>query len=144
LTVDFNANDRLQVGFEYNFLVQELGFRGTYVLSSETASRPMIHLNTSSDRIGTPEGYQQVSLTVAKNISGTPFAPYVSLTYSGFEKGFVVPFGINIQFGRTWNLLAMNDGRKSHLLLNHSFADFYVQVGLIWLREPSVTVGWGF
>lgn len=132
------------MGVEYNFLVKELDFRGTYVLSSETTTRPMIHLNTSSDRIGTPKGYQQVSLTVARSIAGTRFSPYVSLTYSGFEKRFVFPFGINFQLGHTWNLLAMNDGRKSHLLLNHTFGDRYVQVGLIWLREPAITVGWGF
>ncbi len=104
----------------------------------------MIHVNTSSDRIGTPRGHQQVSLTAAKGIPGTNIAPYVSLTYSGFEKGFVFPFGLNYQIDENWSVLGMNDGRKSHVMVNYSAKSFYVQAGLIWIKHPAVTVGWGF
>ena len=38
----------------------------------------------------------------------------------------------------------MNDGRKSHLMLNYSTRDYYVQLGWIWLKHPSITIGWGF
>jgi len=138
------VDERLQIGFEYNFLVQEIGFRGTYILATESATRPMIHLGTSSDRIGTPEGYQQVSLTFAKTVPGTSLAPYLSVTYSAFERGLVFPFGVNVQLDRGWSVLVMNDGRKSHVLLNYMARDFYVQGGLIWMKHPAVTIGWGF
>lgn len=104
----------------------------------------MVHLNTSSDRIGTPKGYEQVSLTFAKGIGGTALAPYLSVTYSEFERGFVFPFGINYQINPSWSVLGMNDGRKSHLMLNYAAKDYYVQLGWIWLRHPSITIGWGF
>lgn len=143
-TADYNISDRLQVGFEYNFLVQELGFRGSWILQHENEQRPMVHLNTSSDRIGTPKGYEQVSLTIAKGIKGAPLAPYASVTYSGFEKKLVFPFGLNYQINSNWSLLGMHDGRKSHLMLNYSTRYTYVQIGWIWLKHPSITIGWGF
>lgn len=143
-TLDYNVNPRVQVGFEYNFVVEEFGLRATWVLNRETEREPMIHLNTSSDRIGTPPGYQQVSLTFAKAIPNTPLAPYVSLTYSGFDKKLLLPFGINVQLAANWSLLGLNDGRKSHILLTYSRENYYLQAGYIWLKRPSFTIGWGF
>lgn len=143
-TADYNVNDRFQVGIEYNPLVGEIGPRSSWILQHENEQRPMFHLNLSSDRIGTPKGYEQVSLTVAKGITGTPFAPYASITYSGFEKRLVFPFGMNYQINSNWSLLGMHDGRKSHLMLNYSTKDYYVQLGWIWLKHPSITIGWGF
>ena len=143
-TLDYNVNDRVQLGFEYNTLVGEIGFRGSYVVQSGEGGRAQIHLNTSSDRIGTPEGYQQLSLTVAKPIKGLPIAPYASLTYSGFDKKLVFPFGASLQIDKNWSAIFMNDGRKSHALLTYSAKDFYVQAGWIWFKHPSITIGWGF
>jgi hypothetical protein len=134
----------LQLGFEYNPSVGEYGFRGTWVAVHETEKTPMIHINTSSDRIGTPAGHQQASITVAKSIPNSLFAPYVSLTYSGFEKKLIFPFGVNCKLHENWNLIAMNDGRKSHLLLTFSQKDFYLQAGWIWFKHPMLTMGWGF
>lgn len=108
----------------------------------ESDHRPQIHFGTSSDRIGTPKGRQQYSLTVAKTISGTRLAPYASLTYSEFNRGLVYPFGLNIQLAEGWGVLAMNDGIKSHLMLNFSSRELYAQLGWIWLKHPSLTVGW--
>lgn len=142
LIVDRNLNDRLSLGLEYNSLVEEFQFRGTWVALAESAKDPQIHLGTSSDRIGTPEGKLQYSVTIGKSLAGTPLAPYVSLTYSEFNKGLVYPFGLNYQLTRNWGLLAMNDGSKSHLMLNFSARDYYAQLGWIWLRHPSVTLGW--
>lgn len=144
LTVDYNVTPLLTLGLEYNFLVEELGFRGSYVLQRETEKLPQVHFNTSSDRIGTPEGYQQYSLTFAKALPGTPISPYVSVTYSGFDDQLVFPFGVNLQLGEQWSLLGMNDGRKSHLLLNFNTEEYYVQVGWIWFERASITVGFGF
>ena len=119
-----------------------MGLRASWIALPESAGRPQIHFNTSSDRIGTPKGRQQYSVTVAKTLRRTPLAPYISLTYSEFNKGLVVPFGLNCQFSERWSALALNDGSKSHMLLNYSARDHYAQLGWIWLRHPSVTVGW--
>ncbi len=143
-TLDYNATSRLQIGLEYNTLVDEEDFRGSWVILTETGSRPQIHLNTSSDRIGTPEGKQQVSLTFAKSIPRMGLAPYASLTYSGFEDRLVYPFGLSYHIDKSWSALAMNDGRKSHLLLNYSAERYFVQAGWIWFKNPAITVGWGF
>lgn len=144
LTVDYRLSPKFQPGIEYNFAVEELGFRATYLVQSEDERRPMIHLNTSSDRIGTPEGYQQASITFGKTIPGTKLAPYASITYSGFEKKLVFPFGASYQIAAEWSAIAMNDGRKSHLLVTYSQENFFVQAGWIWFKHPAVTIGWGF
>jgi hypothetical protein len=142
--MDYVPVPRVQVGFEYNFAVREIGFRGTWVAMEEADRLPMVHFNTSSDRIGTPPGHQLYSVNVSKSLPGTQLAPYASVTYSEFERGLVFPFGINWQLRQEWGLIAMNDGRKSHLLLTHSKRDYYVQLGWIWFRHPSITVGFGF
>ncbi len=143
-TLDYNVNELFQIGLEYNFLVEELGFRSTLVLLQESHHTPQVHLNTSSDRIGTPEGYQQVSLNIAKTLPGTPMAPYVSLAYSGFNEKFLLPFGVNLDVHPQWNLLYMYDGRKSHALVTFATRDFYLQGGLVWLKHPLFTIGTGF
>ena len=76
----------------------------------------MVTLGTSSDRIFTPEGNQAYFLTVAKGIPGTPLAPYVSVNYSEFEKGFNFPAGLNWGVSERYDLLGMHDGRRLHLL----------------------------
>lgn len=132
------------LGLEYNSQVGEIAFRGTYVAVRETEDVPQVHFGTSSDRIGTPEGYQQYSVTFAKAIPGAPLSPYVSVTYSEFDEQLVFPFGLNYQLDDNWSLLGMHDGRKSHLLLNYGAEEYYVQVGWIWFERASVTVGFGF
>lgn len=143
-TADYNVDDRLTIGFEYNFLVEEVGPRASWVATLETEKLPQVHFGTSSDRIGTPEGFEQYSVTFAKSIPNTKLAPYFSITYSEFDRGLVYPFGLNYQIDEQWSLLGMHDGRKNHLMLNLASKDYYVQFGLIWLKHPSLTIGWGF
>ncbi len=143
-TGDHTATPRLTLGYEYNAAVDELGFRGTWVAHQETPRVPMIHLNTSSDRIGTPEGDQQYSVTFAKAVRGTTLAPYFSITYSEFEDGLVFPFGANWQIAPQWGLLLMNDGRRPHALLTYSQRDWYAQIGWIWFERIAFSLGWGF
>ncbi|GIV03454.1 MAG: hypothetical protein KatS3mg015_2284 [Fimbriimonadales bacterium] len=143
-TLDYNVNPRLMLGLEYNSAVGELAFRGTYVLMAETERQPQAHLGTSSDRIGTPEGYQQYSITFAKAIPETPLAPYFSITYSEFDEQLVFPFGTTVELSPSWGLTAMNDGRKTHALVTYRAEDFYVQAGWIWLERWSLTFGFGF
>ncbi|MDQ2985655.1 MAG: hypothetical protein M3R13_02900 [Armatimonadota bacterium] len=144
MTLDYNATPTIQVGAEYNFAVEELGFRATWIVLQGNEKRPTIFFNTSSDRIGTPEGYQLVSANFGYTIPGTKFSPYFSITYSGFEHGFVFPFGASYSFSPQWTLVGMNDGRRSHALLTYSQASYFIQAGWIWFKHPAVTVGWGF
>ncbi len=143
-TGDYQLAPNVQIGFEWNLAVEELAFRGTWVLSRASETSPQVHFNTSSDRIGSPEGTQQYSITATQAIHDTPFAPYVSLTYSEWDDGFVLPFGLNYQIAPEWGLIGMNDGRRSHLLLTYSRESYYLQLGWIWLKHPAITAGWGF
>lgn len=144
MTLDYNLDSRLQLGLEYNLVVQEVVLRATWKVLEESEKAPLIFLNTSSDRIGTPDGYQVVGINFAKTIPGTTISPYVTVAYSGFEKGLVFPFGASYQISQQWILTGMNDGRKSHLILTYSQKDFFIQAGWIWLRHPAITIGWGF
>jgi hypothetical protein len=110
----------------------------------ETGTRPVIFFNTSSDRIGTPEGYQLASINFGKTIRGTTISPYLSITYSGYEKGLVFPFGASYSFSPLWTVTAMNDGRRSHLLLTYAQSTHFIQAGWIWFERPSFTIGWSF
>lgn len=144
LTVDYQATPNFQPGLEVNFAVDEVGVRATWVLQKESDSRPQVHMNTSSDRIGSPKGTQQYSFVVSKSLAQKEIAPYAGLTYSEFNDGLVVPWGLSYRFSPEWNLIFMNDGRNSHALATFSAKNWYGQVGLVWMRRLAVTVGWGW
>lgn len=144
VTLDYQATPNFQPGLEWNPAVSELGIRATWVLQRESETRPQIHLNTSSDRIGTPKGNQQYSATFAKSFPGSSLAPFASITYSEFEKGLVFPFGASYQFTPEIGATFLNDGRRSHLLATYSQESWYVQLGWIWFKRPAITIGWGF
>lgn len=137
-------HDRLQIGLEFNPAADEIGPIANWILQPESEKRPMLSLGTSSDRIGTPPGYQTVYLTAAKTLPDLPLAPYVSVAYSGLEEKLVFPFGANVALHEQWDLLAMNDGRKSHLLLTYKQGAMNVTAMWVWLKRPGISVGWGF
>ncbi len=143
-TIDYNMTHNFQIGTEYNFAVQELGLRATWRVQPENDSAPVIFFNTSSDRIGTPDGYQLASINFGKTIPNTKFSVYSTIAYSGFNKGLVFPFGASYSFSPQWTMTAMNDGRKSHALVTYSQANYFIQAGWIWFKHPAVTIGWGF
>ena len=60
---------------------------------------------------------------VAANDRGFGVAPYVSLGYSEFDRGLVVPFGASIALGPQWTLLPMYDGHRAHTTLTWSAPD---------------------
>lgn len=68
---------------------------------------------------------------VAENGNGFGVAPYVSVNYSGYDKGINFPFGAAIAFGRSWTLLPMYDGRRGHTTLTWSAPDGRSSVTLI-------------
>lgn len=144
-TLDYRFSARFIAGLEYNPAAQELNpVRFTWDIVKETDDAPLISIGTSSDRIGSRKDTRAYYLTVAKAIPGTNIAPYFSLNYSEQNRGVNFPFGMNYQINEAWSLLAMNDGHKSHLLLNYQQRDYWVTVGWIWSERVGVSLGWGF
>lgn len=83
-------------------------------------------------------------LTFAKGFPNLKVAPYVSIRYSEFERGFNFPFGANFQISNQWSFMPMNDGRKSHALLTYSQPNYSVSFMMIWLKHPGISISWGF
>jgi hypothetical protein len=143
-TLDRRITNQVALGLEFNPAAEELNFRGNWFLQTETQSRPALVLGTSSDRIGTPPGNQAYFLTISKQVQGTPLAPYVAINYSEFERGMNFPFGVNIDISPSWSLLPMNDGRKTHLLLNYRQKGYGISFMWVWLERPGLSISTGF
>ncbi len=135
---------RLQVGLEFNPVVGEVVPTANWILSKETPRSPLLALGTSSDRIGTPEGRQAYYLTVAKGLPRYRIAPYFSVNYSEADRAINYPFGVNIALGPQWDLLPMNDGRRSHLILTYKQKCYNVSLIAVYLRHFGMSVGYSF
>lgn len=115
-----------------------------WVITTETPRSPMVSVGGSSDRIFSPEGTRSWYFTFAKSIPGAPVAPYFSLSWSEWEDRLLVPFGANIAISPSWDFLAMNDGRNSHLLLTSKQKGWSVSGMLIKMKHPGVSWTWRF
>lgn len=144
VTGSFRVLPTVQVGFEYNPVVGELGPIATAFLLTETDRRPALYLGTSSDRIGSPEGTQGYYLTTAKYIPLLHASPYVSLHYSEWEEGLNVPFGANIELGAGFALQPMHDGRRTHLLGSYTRERMSVTLLWAWLERVGAAIAVGF
>lgn len=119
-------NDALRIGVEYNAGADEVGFVGNWRALSETRTRPAVIFGTSSDRIGTPDG-QSYFVTVSKSLkreTGLPVAPYVGVSYSGYERKLLYPYGLNVALHPQWSALYMHDGVASHLAATYSWKTY--------------------
>ena len=146
----YQLHPDVRVGLEYNAGVDEVNFVGNWRALRETRSRPALIFGTSSDRIGTPEG-QSYYATLSKSLQphiGLPIAPYVGLSYSGFEDRLLVPWGVNARLGRAWSASLIHDGVRSHLAATYSWKRY----GLTFLavgnpdgsRDPGVNLSVSF
>ena len=137
---------RLNVGIEWNPGESEVGPLANLFLLTETHFRPALSLGTSSDRIGTDAGQTSVYLTAAKRFPSpdVPVSGYVSLNWSEADEGFNVPFGGTLHLGERWDLRAMYDGERSHLLASASIDRFTVSALWIWFEHAGVAVSAGF
>jgi hypothetical protein len=133
---------RLQVGLEYNPGADEIGFLGNAILNVESAAEPHLSLGTSSDRIGTPEGFQCYYLTFAKSFGR--IGPYVSFNYSEFDQGLNLPFGVAYRLGAGLSAMYMDDGSRSHALLTYSRKDWSATLMWVWFKHPGISLTWGF
>lgn len=137
----------MQLGVEYNPVAEELVAIGNWFALRETERRPAIIFGTSSDRIGTSKGSQQVYGTAAKSFSfgGAHVAPYVSVQYSAADDGINFPFGAHIPIGTRFAVQPLYDGNRSHLM-----GTWYInaQVGLTalwaWYERAGVAIFAGF
>ncbi len=143
-TGNYRVLRTLQLGVEYNAVAEEIGPLVTWYVLTESHARPALFLGTSSDRIGSPPGTQSYYLTLAKHISRTPLAPYVSLNYSEWDEGFNFPFGANITLPANFSLRPMYDGKRSHLMLTHYYRQASVSAMYVWFERVGVAASVGF
>lgn len=133
----------LKFGIEWNARADETGFVANWRALAESRRRPALIFGTSSDRIGTPEG-QSYYATLSKSLHhdiGLPLAPYVSVSYSGYENRFVVPFGVNAAFGDRWSAMLMNDGVHTHLAATYSWSRFALTLLAVERKHAGLTIG---
>lgn len=140
----YRVTPRAQIGLEYNPVVSELLPTFNWTINKATRSQPLINFGTSSDRIGSPEGTRAYFFTFAQGIPRTNLAPYFSLNYSETDRAFNLPFGVNWALGPQWDLLPMNDGRRTHLLLTYKERNWNVTLMAVYMKHFGVSVGFGF
>ena len=143
-TANYRVRPTLQLGLEWNPVVNEVGPLATWFLWTETETRPALFLGTSSDRIGSPEGTQSYYLTMAKYLPRVRTSPYVSLNYSEWDEGFNVPFGANVELGGGLSLQPMYDGNRTHLLGMYATERASVTLIWAWLESFGAAVSVGF
>lgn len=137
----YGVDDRLLVGLEYNAVVSELSPTANYTLLFETAKQPMISLGTSSDRIFSPEGTRSTYITFGKSLPNTRIAPYLSINYSSWERGFNFPFGVNFALHPQWDAMIQHDGRNTHWLLTYKIQQSSISLLLVKGRHWGISAG---
>ncbi|HRF60206.1 MAG TPA: hypothetical protein PLH94_09875 [Fimbriimonadaceae bacterium] len=135
---------RLKLGLEYNPAIDEVNPIGNWIALPESEKTPMVSFGTSSDRIFSPEGTRAYFTTFAKGLPGGRIAPYVSVSYSEWEKRFLFPFGANVVLDEHWDVMGMNDGRNTHLLLTYKMPTSNVTLMLVKMRHVGISYGWSF
>lgn len=134
---------RFQAGLEFNPAAGEVGPIANWVALTETDRWPMVTLGTSSDRIFSPPGTQSVYVTAARSVS-TRAAVYGGVSYGGFERRPVFPWGANLRLADTLDGMVMNDGRNTHLMLTHAAGDHSVTLLWVKTRYLGVSIGRSF
>ena len=134
----------LQLGVEFNAVIEEINPLVTWFVVTETERRPALFLGTSSDRIGSPEGTTATYATISKRLPRFGASAYISLNHSEWDDGFNTPFGLIQEIGDDVAVRYMYDGRRSHALLDRLFADVGVSLMWVWLERFGVAVHTGF
>lgn len=143
-TANYRVLDSLQLGVEFNAVVEEINLLVTWFLITETERAPAVLLGTSSDRIGSPEGAQAYYATASKSFSGLGLSTYLSLNYSEWDDGFNVPFGAAKEIGLGFATRYMYDGQRSHALLDYNLDHVGVSLMWVWLETFGVALHGGF
>lgn len=137
--VMYRAAPSLKVGVEVNPLAEEVGVVANWRAVSETARRPAVIFGTSSDRIGTPSG-QSYFVTISKRLDA-PVAPYVGVSYSGYERRLLYPFGVNVELRPGWSAMLMNDGVHTHLSTSITRGRYSLTLLAVERKHLGLTIG---
>jgi hypothetical protein len=136
----------LQVGVEYNPLASEVAPLFNLHVISETLRRPAVILNTSTDRIGTPEG-QSFSLTVSKDLErwvNLPVAPYVGVAYGTYEDKARMIGGLFTRLAPGLSSLILFDGVHVHPTFTYSYKQHIFSLLMIRGRDPGLSYSISF
>lgn len=137
----YRLTPRFQAGLEFNPAVGELVPTANWVALTETDTQPMVSFGTSSDRIFSPEGNQAYYVTVARS-AGNRAAGYLSLSWSEWQEKFLLPFGMNFALDPKHDLMVMNDGVNTHLLVTRKFESSSITLMLVKMERLGISYSW--
>jgi hypothetical protein len=113
---------------------------------SEGDYSPAVIFNTSTDRIGTPDG-QSFTVTASKDLRrhlGLPVAPYIGVAYGTFEDKARVIGGVYVRYNEAWSSTILFDGVKVHPLLTYSYDGHSLSVIFVKLKTFGVSYSLAF
>jgi hypothetical protein len=140
------VHPRLNLGIEWNPGESEVGPLANLFLFTETHLRPALSLGTSSDRIGTDAHTTSAFLTAAKRWPSprVPLSGYVSLNWSESDDTVNFPFGATLHLGERYDVRAMYDGERTHLLAGVQIGRVSLTALWVWLEHAGVALSTGF
>lgn len=139
-TLHYRVHPRFQIGVEFNPDAGEFTPLANLFLFREGPGRPAVILGTSSDRIGSPEGYQAYYATIAKHHPSWPVSAYFSVNWSEWDNGFNFPAGLVWELGNGFALQPMWDGDEMHLLLHWQKGRWTVSPMWVWMEAAGIAV----
>jgi hypothetical protein len=145
-TIHYRFHPRIQVGLEWNPLAEEFAPLANIHLLSESTYTPAVIFNTSTDRIGTPDG-QSFTLTLSKDLQqqfGSPVAPYVGVAYGTYEDKARIIGGIYMRYTDGWSSTILFDGVKVHPLLTYSYDQHSLSMIFVKLKTFGVSYSFAF
>ena len=147
-TLMVKVHPSLQLGVEFNPLVDDLHPLANWRAVEETEKRPAFILGTSSDRIGTPAG-QAYYATFSKDLekgTGWPVAPYLGASYGTYEGSLKPIGGLTIRYNGHLSSTHLHDGEAVHHLLSWDFGAGKPTLGLLWVDHAhlGLTASLGF
>ena len=143
-TATYRVLPTLQVGVEFNPVVEEVGPLFTWFLLREGHGQPALFLGTSSDRIGTDKGERAYYLTASKALPWAPLSVNATLNYSEADEGINFPFGAVLFLPYGFDVRTMYDGQRNHLLVDYATERWSISLLSVWMEKLGVSVSAGF
>ncbi len=134
----------LQVGFEWNPVVNEVQPVATWFLVAQEGVRPTVFLGTSADRIGSPEGTNTYYGTASYALESLPVSVYGTLGYSEWDDEWKAPFGGYVEVAPHVSLQGMYDGERTHALVHYARERWNASLLWVWLDSAGFSVAMGF
>ena len=134
------------MGLEWNPLAEEFAPLANIHLFSEGKYAPAVIFNTSTDRIGTPDG-QSFTLTLSKDLQqqfGLPVAPYIGVAYGTYEDKARLIGGLFVRYNQSWSSTILFDGVNFHPLLTYSYDQHSLSLLLAKARRLGLSYSYAF